>query len=283
MKRIARQHTIGRAVSAKGLGLHTGEQVTVELLPAPAGEGIVFERADLPGAPRVKATLASVNTGALARRTELVSEGGASVATVEHLLAACLGMGVDHLLVRLRGSELPIFDGSAQRWARLITRAGLKSLREARRPWRLRQATALVNDGSEICAIPAESMTVVFFVDLERAGMDGQAARFQVGRGDFEAELASARTFCFSEEVEHLRSKGLIRGGSLECAVVIHEGKPYKTHWRLPEELARHKLLDFLGDLAILGRPVAALLTARGAGHQLNFRFIQQLQKELSE
>ncbi len=279
-----RRRTLARPVSAKGIGLHCGERIKIELAPAEtAGGGIVFERIDLRERPRIAARPESVDREALARRTGLRSADGVTVATVEHLLAACAGLGVDDLLVRLDGPEVPIFDGSAQRFAKMIATAGTRKLDLPRQPLRLRRTVVLAEGNAEICAVPAEAMELVFFADLARAGLPPQVASFRPGQDDFKRELAPARTFVFEEDVEKLREAGLIRGGSLDCAIVLRGGVPVDTKYRFPNELARHKLLDFLGDLAILGRPVAALLTARGSGHRLHSAFVEALRKELFE
>lgn len=279
-----RQTTIEHSVATEGIGLHTGQATRVELAPAESNEGIVFVRTDLPGNPGILARPESINAEMLARRTELIGSGdssGASVIMVEHLLASCLAMGIDNVRVKMSGSEMPIFDGSALPYARLLEKAGLHKLDAERRPWRLKRAVTFISDRAEIVAIPAESMTIAFFADLAHAGLADQSAEFQVGPGDFTADLAPARTWVFYDDVAALQEAGLIRGGSLDSAIVIRDGQPMNTRYRLDQELARHKLLDFLGDLAILGRPINALLTARGTGHRIHHQFIEMLRKEL--
>ncbi|MEN6624909.1 MAG: UDP-3-O-acyl-N-acetylglucosamine deacetylase [Candidatus Sumerlaeia bacterium] len=278
---MTHQTTIARAVSTEGIGLHTGRMTGVEFTPAQTNEGIVFIREDLPGRPMIPALPDAVNGEMLARRTELVNADGHSVAMIEHLLAACLAMGIDNLRVGMNGPELPIFDGSALPYAQLLEQAGAQKLEAARHPWRLTRTVTMVDGDAEIVAIPAESMSIAFFCDLAHANIKDQVAEFQVGIGDFINDLAPARTWVFYEDVVKLQEAGLIRGGSLDCAIVLRDGKPMNTHYRLDQELARHKLLDFLGDLAILGRPVNALLTARGTGHRLHHQFIESLRKEL--
>ncbi|MCE5231403.1 UDP-3-O-acyl-N-acetylglucosamine deacetylase [bacterium] len=275
------QSTIERTVTTEGIGLHSGRVTRVELVPAETNEGIVFIRTDLPGNPRVLARPESVNAEMLARATELCGPDGATAGTVEHLLASCLAMGIDNLLVKMDGPELPIHDGSALPYAKLLEKAGRKKLDAARRPWRLNRTVTFVTDHAEVVAIPAESMTIAFFAELAHHGIPDQSAEFQVGPGDFVADLAPARTWVFYDDVAGLLDAGKIKGGSLDCAIVIRDGQPMNTHYRLDQELARHKLLDFLGDLAILGRPVNALLTARGSGHRVHHQFIETLRKEL--
>lgn len=275
------QTTVAAPVAAEGWGLHTGARVKLRLLPAKAEEGICFRRLDLPGSAPLRVTPQAVHRQALQRRTELIGEDGVIVATAEHFLAACRGLGLDHVHVELDGPELPIFDGSAQPFADLIHRAGLAALDAPRRVWRLRRPVTLIKDRAEIIAVPAERMELAFFAPLRHAGLDDQSVGLVLTAVEFEKRLAPARTFCFYDEVERLRAAGLIKGGSLSCALVIRNGKPIEGDYRLPNELACHKLVDLIGDLAVLGCPIAALITARGSGHALNHEFIEILGKEL--
>jgi UDP-3-O-[3-hydroxymyristoyl] N-acetylglucosamine deacetylase len=275
------QHTVTAPATLAGVGLHTGASVRVTVQPAAADHGLVFVRTDLPGAPEIPARHASINAAALTRRTELTGPGGASVATIEHLLAACFGLGIDNARFEIDGPEVPILDGSALPWTDLLQRVGRTPQAAPRRPLRLRRPVSLIRDTAEIIAVPAERLHATFFADLSRAGMQNQAASFTLGRDDFAQCLAPARTFTFHEDVEKLRAAGLIRGGSLECAIILKDGAPFQTEYRLPNELACHKLLDLIGDLAILGRPVAAMITARATGHALHHAFVQQLLEEL--
>jgi UDP-3-O-[3-hydroxymyristoyl] N-acetylglucosamine deacetylase len=235
------------------------------------------------GEPRVAVTPDAVNHEALRRRTELVSPEGVVIATPEHLLAAAAGLGVDNLRVELNGPELPIFDGSALPFATMINKVGLALLVAPRRFWRLRRPVSLVTDNASLIAIPAARMQLAFFAELRHAGMENQSVELTLNPREFELKLAASRTFCFFEEVERLREAGLIRGGSLDCAIVIQNGKPLQGDYRLPNELACHKLVDLIGDLAVLGRPVQAHISAHGTGHALHHAFIEQLRKELTE
>ena len=277
------QTTVAQPAGAEGVGLHTGLRVRFHLTEAAADEGIVIIRADLEGSPCIYVRPESVRRGALQRRTELVGEAGAIVATLEHLLAACLGLGLDNVRVWVDGPEMPIFDGSALPYVEVIREAGLTSLEAPRRAWRLRQPVTLINGNAEIMAVPAEQMELAFFAEFPHEGMASQSAALALESEDFARCLAPARTFCFYEEVEPLLEAGLIRGGSMDCAIVIREGRPLGGDYRLPNELACHKLVDLIGDLAVLGRPVKALITARGSGHALNHAFIEMLRKELVE
>ena len=258
---------------------------TLRLEPASAGEGIVFVRADLPGHPAIAVAPENVKFDQLQRMTVLEApRQGAEpikVAMVEHLLAACAGLGVTDLRVILHGWECPIFDGSALPYIELIEKGGMKTLDRPIAPWRLRRPVILHADRADLVALPAERMRLTFFAEFSQWGMDDEQVTFEPGRDDFSREIAPARTFCFWEDIEQLVEQGLIKGGSLENAIVLRDGKPMNGKYRLQSELARHKLLDLLGDLAVLGRPVAALISARATGHALHHQFIRLLLKEL--
>lgn len=283
-KSAKNQHTVQRPAHAEGVGLHTGENVSLQLLQAGPDEGLTFERIDLPGRPTIKVEPNTVDREALRRRTGLINDQGVTLATTEHLLAACLALGLDNARIEIDGAELPIFDGSALPFVELIRQAGLTKQDAPRRCWRLRKPVSLINDHAEIMAVPAERMELGFFALLSQAGLPNQTSDLRLDNGkEFTEKIAPSRTFVFHEDVERLREAGLIRGGSMDCAIVLRDGKPVQGDFRMPNELACHKLLDLLGDLAVLGRPVHALITARGSGHALNHAFIDELRKELTE
>lgn len=278
----APQHTIARPAECAGVALHTGEQVHLRLECGEPDTGVVFVRADLDGRPEILVGPAAVDHAALARRTQLRA-GEASVATPEHLLATCLALGVDNVRVVLDGPEVPIFDGSAQPFVELLERAGRLAQDRPRRVWRLRRPVSLVADHAEIHALPADRMEVAFFARLEQAGIPNQCCQALVEPASFTDVIAPARTFTFYDDVQPLLEAGLIKGGSLDSAIVLRDGRPMRGDYRMPEELARHKLLDLIGDFAILGRPLSALVTARATGHALHHAFIERLRKELEE
>lgn len=275
-----RQRTIARPVDAEGVAVHSGRIVSLGLRPAPPDSGIVFVRSDLPGRPEIRARLENVNMERLSRMT-LLEEGEASVGMIEHLLAALMGLGVTNLRAEIGGPECPIFDGSARDYVEFLHRAGLKDQEPPAPAFRLARPVALITDRVEIVALPAERMRLTFFAEFQHHGLPDQQATFELGRDDFVRDLAPARTFCFYEEIGELRERGLIQGGSPDCAIVLREGKPIQGGFRMQNELARHKLLDLMGDLAVLGAPVKALISARASGHALHHQFVRKLKEEL--
>lgn len=271
------------------MGVHSGAPATLRLEPAEPDSGVVFIRADLPGRPEIKVSPENVIPDSLNRMTVIGNRAkgdGAPTATVgmtEHFLGSCLALGLNNVRAVLDGPECPIFDGSAKNYVDLIREAGLQDQAIPARRFRLKRPVGLIKERAEIIALPAERLRLTFFAEFRHAGMPDEQVTFEPSTEDFTSLIAPARTFCFAEDVERLRQAGLIKGGSLDCAIVLQNGKPIDGGYRLQNELARHKLLDLLGDLAILGRPVSALISARASGHALHYEFIRLLEKELSD
>lgn len=278
----ARQHTLRKAAEVRGVGVHTGAQVTLRLEPAPEGAGVVFVRTDLPGRPEIAVRPEAARIEDSRRMTVLESaDGAARVGMIEHLLAACAGLGVHNLRVELDHFECPIFDGSARPYVEMMLGAGLERQTAPAPSLRLRRPVILRRGGAQIVALPAQRARFTFFAEFRDHGLPDEQVTFEPASGDFAAEIAPARTFCFWEEIEALREAGLIQGGSLDCAIVLRDGQPWRSTFRLKNELAKHKLLDLMGDLAVLGAPVLALISARASGHALHQEFAGLLAEEV--
>lgn len=261
------QHTISNTYTFEGVGLHTGKRVRMALIPAPAGTGIVFRRTDRNGA-EVKADISNFHRG---NRSTMLRSNGVSVRTVEHLLSAFAGLGVDNAFVELDGSELPILDGSARPFAEAIQADGLKALPAERDMIAVREPFEYRDDrrGSFLRIEPASAISYQVKIDFNSKVIGVQEARFD-GTGYLE-EIAPSRTFCFKREVRLLRLLGLIKGGSLENALVIDEPDGYLgLQPAFDNECARHKLLDLIGDLSLAGRPIVGRITACKPGHKFN-------------
>lgn len=279
------QRTIDRAISIEGVAVHSGSRVRLELEPAEPNSGIVFRRIDLEGAPEIPVGLESLPDRAPRRMTVLEQGGGgkspASVGMTEHLLASCLGLGISNLRIAVSGPECPILDGSALPYVEALKQAGIREQTGPLRTFRLRRPVCFKNGQVDIVAIPAEKPRFTFFAEFAHAGIPDQQATFDLCRGDFAVEIAPARTFCFYEEVKELLASGLGQGGSNDSVIVLRDGGPMTGDYRLQNELARHKLLDLMGDVAILGAPVRALISARRSGHATHQEFVRLLRKEL--
>lgn len=272
---VSRLATLEREGTLAGVGLHSGARVFVRLLPRDEA-GIVFARLDLPGAPIVEADWMRV---CATQHATVLEHGSARVSTVEHLLAALWSRGVTHCRVELDGPEVPILDGSAAPWCQLLNDCGLQ-LRDGARPvWRLRAPVWVEGENATLLGLPHDHADLhvscaVDFGACYRQTFDGRATP-----GQFERDFALARTFAREEWLPSLRASGLIRGGTLDNALLLGSDGP-SSAWRLPDELARHKALDLVGDLALLAAPGGARLgfhmVAVRAGHALHRAWISE-------
>jgi UDP-3-O-[3-hydroxymyristoyl] N-acetylglucosamine deacetylase len=268
------QQTLACTASCTGIGVHTGKRVNVTLHPAPPDSGIVFVRTDLGGA-RVLATPANVVDTALATT---LGYRGVTVATVEHLMAALGGLGIDNALVEMDAEEVPIMDGSAAPFVELIRSVGIRVQRRKRRALAVRR-TVRVKEGDKIAELhPAEGLRVSYMIAFDHPSIATQAIDYIHSAGAFERELSRARTFGFLSEVKALQANGLARGGSLDNAVVVGDAEILNAEGlRYEDEFVRHKALDAIGDLSLLGYPVEAHLVASKAGHAMNHALIAKL------
>lgn len=267
--------TIAQGVSRQGIGLHSGEITTVRLLPAPPERGRYFVRVDLPGAPAIAASLAQVGETTLS--TELRA-GDATIRTVEHLLAAVATAGITALRIEVDGPEIPLLDGSAQDWVAAIATVGTQALDgPTPPPLILREPLTVQHQDAFVTAIPAPTLQISYGVDYPYAPIGQQWHSWQPGRDDFATTIAPARTFGFADQIEQLRNLGLIKGGSLDNALVCDPERWLNPPLRFANEPVRHKLLDLVGDLSLLGAFPCAHIVAYKASHHLHLQFAQAL------
>ena len=262
------QHTVGKTASFSGTSLHTGEKVSLKLHPAPVDHGIKFKRKDLQDEPTIDARIDNLKT---VERATTIGEGSVRVHTVEHVLAALSGMGVDNAIVEMDANEPPIGDGSAQPYVDLIRRAGVIAQEEPRKFFDVREPVHVESKtGALLVLLPDEK----FRISCTQAGPNNRFAQYlstEVTPTVFEREIAPARTFVFYEDVEPLMEKNLIKGGSLENAIVVRgEAVLSKEPLRFPDEFVRHKILDIIGDLALIGRRIRGHVIAVKPGHAVN-------------
>jgi UDP-3-O-[3-hydroxymyristoyl] N-acetylglucosamine deacetylase/3-hydroxyacyl-[acyl-carrier-protein] dehydratase len=268
------QITLRAPFEREGRGLHTACQARLRVLPAPPDSGFVFVRTDLPGCPSVKACLDKVVATA---RGTVVKDGAASAATIEHLLGALYGMGVDNACIELSGPEVPILDGSGREWAAAVREVGLERQRKARHYFHVASDFEYRADDKRLQAEPAEGFEVRYMVDYRHPALGRQSLALRLDADVFEAEIAPARTFCFEHEVEALRKAGLIQGGSLDCALVLGEKGVLNPPVRFADEFVRHKVLDFCGDLALSGRRFKGVFALERAGHGFHIESVKAL------
>jgi UDP-3-O-[3-hydroxymyristoyl] N-acetylglucosamine deacetylase/3-hydroxyacyl-[acyl-carrier-protein] dehydratase len=267
------QRTLAGAVEFAGRGLHSGESVRVRVLPAPEDTGVEFVRTDLADSLPIPAHIRYYSNKE--RRTRL-ERGGHHVDTIEHLLAACSGLQVDNLRVEMSGPEMPGLDGSAKTLVELFAQAGMVEQRATARAFRLEEPVFVREDGATLVALPAEhpGLSVQYIASFNDPEVQGGSYHVQVTPESFAREIAPARTFCLASEVELLQAAGLGKGATRENTVVL--GDP-ATVLRMPGEPVRHKLLDLLGDLHLLGAGLEAHLIATRSGHRTNAELVRRL------
>src|SRR5690348_9014413 len=267
------QRTLRRAVSCAGIGLHSGKKVTLSLKPAPADHGIRFRRSDLGG---LEIPAVVTHLGGIQYATGLSLKDG-SVETVEHLLAALVSLGVDNVIVELNHPEVPIMDGSAAPFIYLIHEAGLKRLAAPKRFLKIVRPIALSRGDKRIALYPSDNFKVTYSISFDHPMLRHQSRTMHVTEESFIEEIAPARTFGFLKEVEMLRQNGLALGGSLENAIVLGETSVLNNALRFDDEFVRHKILDVIGDLTLVGYPVIGHLVAHRGGHGLHTEFAARI------
>ena len=270
------QRTLRRHISCVGIGLHSGNKVQLSLKPAHADFGIRFKRTDLGGheIPATVQHLSGIQLATALARNEV------SVETVEHLLAALVSMNIDNVLIELNSPEVPIMDGSASPFVYLIQEAGVKSLPVPRRYLKIVRPVAISRGDKRIALYPSDHFKVTYSISFDHPLLRHQSRTLQITEETFVEEIAPARTFTFLKDVEMLRQNGLALGGSLENAIVLGETGVLNNALRFDDEFVRHKILDAIGDLALVGYPVIGHLVAHRAGHALHTEFAAKILEE---
>lgn len=276
--RLAAQRTLRRTVHCAGIGLHSGRKVTLSLKPAAADRGIRFQRADLQDV-NIPADVAHL-AGRQHLQTGLVKDR-ASVDTIEHLLAALRGLGVDNVTVELNQAEVPIMDGSSAPWVYLIQDAGLKELPMPRKSIQILKPIQIQDNDKRIALYPSDHFKITYSISFDHPMLRHQQKTIAVDEQAFVDEIAPARTFGFLKEVEMLRQRGLALGGSLENAVILGETGVLNP-LRFEDEFVRHKMLDVIGDLALVGHPIIGHLVVHRGGHALHTALAIELLKQPS-
>ena len=272
------QRTLRRPVSCRGIGLHSGNKVTLSLKPAPADYGIRFQRADLDGL-EIPATVTHLG-GVAQYQTGLMREA-VSVETVEHLLAALTALGIDNAIVELNSPEVPIMDGSAAPFVYLIlNEAGVKRLQAPRRFLKVLRPISLTHGDKRIALYPSDHFKVTYSISFDHPLLRHQSRTMRITEESFVEEIAPARTFGFLKEVEMLRQRGLALGGSLDNAIVLGDTGVLNNALRFEDEFVRHKILDVIGDLSLVGYPVIGHLVAHRGGHALHTAFAARILEE---
>lgn len=269
-----RQQTLARPVQCTGIGVHSGRQVNLKILPAATNHGIKFLRTDLPGKPIVSAHFNSVVDTSLAT---VIGADGVIVSTIEHLMASFSGLCIDNALVELDGYEIPIMDGSAAPFTRLLQSAGLQRQEALRCYFIIRQPISLREGAKSVTVFPAAHYRISYSIDFDHPLIRQQDFSVVVTRETFDREISPARTFGFYYEIEYLKRYGLAQGGSLENAIVIDQDRILNTGGlRFTDEFVRHKLLDCIGDFSLLGMPILGHIVLKRSGHAFNHAFLEK-------
>ncbi len=265
--RVLHQQTLRQSASYSGVGLHSGNRVNMTFLPAPPNTGIRFRRVDLDGKPEVEAAVENVSQ---TNRSTTISRGNIKVQTVEHILASFTGYRIDNAIVELDASEPPIGDGSARIYCGMIEEAGLEPQPDRREPHKINSPIEISSGETHMAIFPADTFKISC-TSADKSGRFTQFYSVELTPETWRKELSEARTFCFFEEIEYLIKNGLIKGGSLENAVVIRDDAVLTTEpLRYPEEFVRHKILDIIGDLTLTGRPLLGHVVAIRPSHSAN-------------
>jgi UDP-3-O-[3-hydroxymyristoyl] N-acetylglucosamine deacetylase len=272
------EQTIRSAVECRGVGLHSGAPVSLRILPAVAGTGIVFRRTDLDD---FEIEAISRNVARVSYATSLMKKG-VLISTTEHLLSAFIGMGVDNAVVELDNLELPILDGSAQPFIEMIQRAGLRTLRRRRTALRILRELELREGDKFIAVYPAGRYSVAYSIDFPHPLIGKETFTVDLTGDAYLREIARARTFGFLHEAEAMRNMGLIRGASEENAIVLTRDGLRNGPLRYTDEFVRHKVLDLIGDLALLGRRILGRIVADRAGHAMHTALVSRILRDRS-
>lgn len=277
---MEKQRTIEREVGLKGTGLHTANKVNITFKPAPVDSGINFIRTDLPGRPAIKPLIENVfsQSGSL-RRTSLV-QGNIEIHTVEHLMAALSGIGIDNLSIEIDNNEVPGLDGSSINFIEALAKGGIREQERERQYYFIREHLFVEEPGAAIIAAPAKDFKISYTLNYNHQFLKAQFKEVSIEPEAFKSELAYARTFCLEEEANELKEQGFGRGANYENTLVVGREGVVKNKLRYEDEFVRHKILDLMGDLYLLGLPLKGHIIALKSGHSLNLKLVKKMAQQ---
>ncbi len=271
------QKTINNKVSCNGIGLHSGKEVKMTLLPGSVNSGIIFKRTDIKDKNNIiKATYQNVTKTNLG--TVISNEDGVQVSTIEHFMAAAWCLEIDNLIVEIDNIELPIVDGSSEPFIFLIECAGSKILDKPRQSIEILKEITFKNDDKFVNVKPAKDFSVNLRIDFNHSQIKETKYHFNESKSSFKSDISRARTFCFKNEIDHMHKIGLAKGGSLDNAIVIDDNKILnESPLRYKDEFVKHKILDFIGDIYLAGNRICGKFDAFKSGHSINNQFLREL------
>jgi len=274
------QRTIKKPVELNGIGLHTGVRVNLKFKPAPANTGINFIRVDIKDSPMIKADITNILSQDKSPRRTSIGINGIEVHTIEHLMAALWAVGVDNVIIEIDGAELPGLDGSAMGFIEMLKKVGVEDQGLPKKAYHIRSPLWAEQDGAMIMVLPDENFKVSYTLNYEHTLLKAQYISLTVDENTFTKEIAAARTFCLEKEVSELRKKGLGKGANYDNTVVVGEGGVIDNKLRFEDEFARHKILDLLGDLSLLGYSIKGHIIAMRSGHPLNVTLVEKINSQ---
>jgi len=272
-----KQRTIAKEASLKGIGLHTAKKVSLTFKPADIDTGINFIRTDLPNKPVIKASIDYVLSQFRSPRRTSLGRDSIEIHTIEHLMAALSGLCIDNIYIEIDNDEVPGLDGSSLNFLEILSEAGIEEQEKSRRHYLIKEPIFAEEEGSAIVAVPAQEFKISYTLDYNHPLLKTQFLEINVNDDVFKNELASSRTFCLESEVTELQQQGLGRGANYENTLVVGESGVIKNKLRYLDEFIRHKILDLLGDLYILGMPLRGHIIALRSGHSLNLKLARKI------
>ncbi|MBM3250249.1 MAG: bifunctional UDP-3-O-[3-hydroxymyristoyl] N-acetylglucosamine deacetylase/3-hydroxyacyl-ACP dehydratase [Candidatus Omnitrophica bacterium] len=275
-----KQKTINKEFSIEGIGLHTGKKARLTFRPAESGSGISFIRVDLPGKPAIKANIDSVLTFSRSPRRTCVGSGAADVQTIEHLMAALAGSGIDNIIIEIDNCEVPGMDGSSLNFLELLQGAGIGEQEKERKVFALREPIFVEEDGSSIIALPGDDFRISYTLKYNHPTLSTEYLELRVDPEVFSQDIAKARTFCLESEASELQNQGLGQGANYENTLVVGKEGVIRNKLRYQDEFVRHKILDLMGDLYLIGSPIKARIIALKSGHSLNLKLARKIAQQ---
>lgn len=277
---MGKQKTIAKAVSVEGVGLHTGVKVRLELKPAEPNSGITFIRTDLNSSPAIRALPENIITPPRSPRRTSLGREQVQIHTIEHLMSALAGLAIDNINIELDNEEVPGLDGSSLSFVELINRAGIKEQEHSRHYYSVKEPVVAEEDGASLIALPAQELRISYTLNYNHPLLKAQFLDIAVNPETFREQLAPSRTFCLESEAGELREQGFGRGANYQNTLVVGKKGVIKNKLRYPDEFIRHKILDLLGDLYILGTPLKCHIIALRSGHSLNLKLIRKIEQQ---
>ena len=274
------QRTIKKSIELSGVGLHTGVAVNLKFKPAPANIGVNFIRVDIKDSPMIKADITNIICQEKSPRRTSIGINGVEIHTIEHLMAALWALGIDNLIIEIDGSELPGLDGSAMGFIDILKKVGIEGQGITKKVYQVRSPLWVEQDGAMIMVLPDDNFRVSYTLNYEHHLLKAQYISFTVDENTFTKEIASARTFCLEKEVNELRKKGLGKGANYDNTVVVGEDGVIDNKLRFDDEFARHKILDLMGDLYLLGYSIKGHIVAIRSGHPLNVNLVEKINNQ---